>query len=69
MWKLFTVGELDQRKIDIYTEMLQKPTSEADVNQIDLDINRTLRNHVNYKQRYGKGLAFLIFAQDAIAAF
>jgi len=35
--------------------MLEQPTAEIDVNQIDLDINRTLRNHVNYKQRYGKG--------------
>jgi len=35
--------------------MLSKETAEVDENQIDLDINRTLRNHINYKQRYGKG--------------
>ena len=35
--------------------MLDKPTSEVDENQIDLDINRTLRNHIMYRQRYGPG--------------
>lgn len=55
VWKLMTVGDLDEKKYETYQLMLQKPTSEADENQIDLDINRTLRNHVNYKQRYGKG--------------
>jgi len=35
--------------------MLDKPTSEVDENQIDLDINRTLRNHIVYRQRYGPG--------------
>ncbi|CAH8864343.1 unnamed protein product [Trichobilharzia szidati] len=51
---LLCVADAKNRNKDIYTKMLnQALSSSRSLNQIDLDINRTFRNTIYFRDRYG----------------
>ncbi|CAH8546587.1 unnamed protein product [Schistosoma turkestanicum] len=50
---LLCVAEMKNKNKDIYTKMLQKAlSSSASLSQIDLDVNRTFRNTIYFRDRY-----------------
>ncbi|CAH8623453.1 unnamed protein product [Schistosoma rodhaini] len=51
---LLCVTDIKNKNKDIYTKMLQQAlSSSGSLNQIDLDVNRTFRNTVYFRDRYG----------------
>ncbi|TNN21138.1 USP6 N-terminal-like protein [Schistosoma japonicum] len=51
---LLCVADVKNKNRDIYTKMLhQALSSSGSLNQIDLDVNRTFRNTVYFRDRYG----------------
>lgn len=54
VWKLLLgVDELKKQKPTTYSEMKALARQESpDIRQIDLDINRTYRNHESFRHRY-----------------
>lgn len=55
IWKkLLHIEELKATHQDVYEKMLTRAlTTSPDIRQIDLDVNRTYRNHIMFRERYG----------------
>jgi len=55
-WR-YLVGVVSTPRSGEYTALLAKPAKTSVTYQIDLDVNRAQRNHIQFKQRYGQGYA------------
>lgn len=55
IWSLLlNIEEVKQRNLGKYDEMRQLALKwSADIRQIDLDVNRTYRDHIMFRERYG----------------
>ncbi|XP_076799517.1 uncharacterized protein LOC143444238 isoform X2 [Clavelina lepadiformis] len=53
-WKLLlNVAGLKENKPNMYEEMKQRSQAQSpDIKQIDMDVNRTYRNHIMFRKRY-----------------
>ena len=55
IWKkLLLIDDMKQSQKGVYEKMKERArTTSPDIRQIDLDVNRTYRNHIMFRERFG----------------